>query len=68
MSEIAESLGVTKPAIYQYFSCKEDLYAAVAEHGRRNWQQFWNDPLITGISGPGAISCSIPSLDIHPVQ
>jgi len=34
MSSIAESLGVTKPAIYQYFPGKEDLYAAVAEHGR----------------------------------
>lgn len=34
MSSIAESLGVTKPAIYQYFPGKEELYAAVAEHGR----------------------------------
>ena len=34
MSDIASSLGVTKPALYQYFSGKEDLYAAVAEHGR----------------------------------
>jgi AcrR family transcriptional regulator len=34
MSEIAESLGVTKTALYQYFPGKEDLYAAVAEHGR----------------------------------
>ena len=34
MGEIAESLGVTKPALYQYFPGKEDLYAAVAEHGR----------------------------------
>jgi AcrR family transcriptional regulator len=34
MSSIAESLGVTKPAIYQYFHGKEELYAAVAEHGR----------------------------------
>lgn len=34
MDEIAERLGVTKPALYQYFPCKEDLYAAVAEHGR----------------------------------
>jgi len=32
MSDIAKSLGVTKPALYQYFSGKEDLYAAVAEH------------------------------------
>jgi AcrR family transcriptional regulator len=34
MEEIANQLGVTKPAIYQYFPGKEDLYAAVAEHGR----------------------------------
>jgi len=34
MGEIAASLGVTKPALYQYFPGKEDLYAAVAEHGR----------------------------------
>jgi AcrR family transcriptional regulator len=34
MEEIAERLGVTKPALYQYFPGKEDLYAAVAEHGR----------------------------------
>ncbi|MFA5348626.1 MAG: TetR/AcrR family transcriptional regulator [Methanoregula sp.] len=34
MEEIANLLGVTKPAIYQYFPGKEDLYAAVAEHGR----------------------------------
>ena len=34
MEEIADSLGVTKPALYQYFPGKEDLYAAVAEHSR----------------------------------
>jgi AcrR family transcriptional regulator len=34
MSSIADSLGVTKPALYQYFPGKEELYAAVAEHGR----------------------------------
>jgi AcrR family transcriptional regulator len=34
MEEIADRLGVTKPALYQYFPSKEDLYAAVAEHGR----------------------------------
>ena len=34
MEEIASLLGVTKPAIYQYFPGKEDLYAAVAEHRR----------------------------------
>ncbi|MDP2796979.1 MAG: TetR/AcrR family transcriptional regulator [Methanoregula sp.] len=34
MKGIADSLGVTKPALYQYFPGKEDLYAAVAEHGR----------------------------------
>ena len=35
MEEIAESLGVTKPALYQYFPGKEDLFAAVAEHARQ---------------------------------
>lgn len=35
MGEIAESLGVTKPALYQYFPGKEELFAAVAEHARR---------------------------------
>ena len=34
MGEIAERLNVTKPALYQYFPGKEDLYAAVAEKGR----------------------------------
>ena len=29
------SLGVTKPAIYQYFRSKEDLFASVAEYGRQ---------------------------------
>jgi AcrR family transcriptional regulator len=35
MEEIARVLGVTKPALYQYFPGKEDLYAAVAERGRQ---------------------------------
>jgi AcrR family transcriptional regulator len=35
MEEIAGVLGVTKPALYQYFPGKEDLYAAVAERGRQ---------------------------------
>lgn len=35
MDEIAGVLGVTKPALYQYFFGKEDLYAAVAEHSRQ---------------------------------
>ena len=35
MDEIAGALGVTKPALYQYFPGKEDLYAAVAEHARQ---------------------------------
>lgn len=34
MVEIADSLGVTKPALYQYFASKEDLFAAVAEQAR----------------------------------
>ena len=35
MDEIAGALGVTKPALYQYFPGKEDLYGAVAEHSRQ---------------------------------
>jgi len=35
MGAIAESLGVTKPALYQYFPGKEDLFAAVAEQARQ---------------------------------
>ncbi|MCK9631672.1 MAG: TetR/AcrR family transcriptional regulator [Methanoregula sp.] len=38
MGEIAESLGVTKPALYQYFPGKEDLFAAVAEHARQEFK------------------------------
>lgn len=34
MEEIADSLGVTKPALYRSFPGKEDLFAAVAEHSR----------------------------------
>lgn len=40
MEEIANQLGVTKPAIYQYFPGKEDLYAAVAEHGRQELEEI----------------------------
>jgi AcrR family transcriptional regulator len=35
MDEIAAALGVTKPALYQYFPGKEDLFAAVAGRGRQ---------------------------------
>ena len=35
MDSIADALGVTKPALYQYFPGKEELYAAVAEQGRQ---------------------------------
>ena len=35
MSDIAESLGVTKPTIYNYFDTKESLFVAVAEFERR---------------------------------
>src|SRR5512133_1506997 len=35
MDGIAGALGVTKPALYQYFPGKEELYAAVAEHARQ---------------------------------
>jgi len=53
MDEIAHNLGVTKPAIYQYFPGKEELYAAVAEHGREELAEilersFDNRDLRTG--------------------
>lgn len=35
MDGIAGALGVTKPALYQYFPGKEELFAAVAERGRQ---------------------------------
>lgn len=35
MGEIASQLGVTKPALYQYFPGKENLYAAVADKSRQ---------------------------------
>jgi AcrR family transcriptional regulator len=35
MEGIASALGVTKPALYQYFPGKEELFAAVAERGRQ---------------------------------
>lgn len=38
MGEIASRLGVTKPALYQYFSSKEDLFAAVAEQARNEFK------------------------------
>ena len=38
MGEIAESLGVTKPALYQYFPSKESLFAAVAERARQEFK------------------------------
>ncbi|PKG33126.1 TetR/AcrR family transcriptional regulator [Methanoregula sp.] len=38
MGSIAESLGVTKPALYQYFPGKEELFAAVAELARDDFK------------------------------
>jgi AcrR family transcriptional regulator len=35
MSDIAESLGVTKPTIYHYFDTKESLFVAVADYERK---------------------------------
>jgi len=35
MADIARALGVTKPTIYHYFTGKDDLLAAVAEHERK---------------------------------
>jgi len=37
MDDIAKGLGVTKPALYQYFPGKEGLYAAVAERARQDF-------------------------------
>ncbi len=57
MNAIAGSLGVTKPALYQYFPGKEELYAAVAEHGREELaaileQSFTKRDLRTGQRDP----------------
>lgn len=38
MTEIARCLNVTKPALYQYFSSKEDLFAAVAALAREEFR------------------------------
>lgn len=38
MGEIAKSLGVTKPALYQYFPGKEELFTAVAERARAEFK------------------------------
>jgi AcrR family transcriptional regulator len=35
MSDIAESLGVTKPTLYNYFDTKESLFVAVADYERK---------------------------------
>jgi AcrR family transcriptional regulator len=38
MGEIAASLEVTKPALYQYFPGKEDIFSAVAERARQDFK------------------------------
>jgi AcrR family transcriptional regulator len=48
MSSIADSLGVTKPALYQYFPGKEELYAAVAAHGREELESILEQSFSTG--------------------
>jgi len=48
MSSIAGSLGVTKPALYQYFPGKEELYAAVAAHGREELASILDRSFSTG--------------------
>lgn len=40
MEDIAGALGVTKPAIYQYFPGKEDLFAAVSGRGRQELKRI----------------------------
>ena len=48
MSSIAARLGVTKPALYQYFPGKEELYAAVAAHGRQELESILEQSFSTG--------------------
>jgi len=42
MDDIANRLGVTKPAIYQYFPGKESLYGAVSDIGRADFAGILN--------------------------
>ena len=53
MEEIARRLGVTKPALYQYFSGKEDLYAAVTEKCRQELTGLLERSYRNGISQKG---------------
>jgi len=63
MGEIAGSLGVTKPALYQYFPGKEDLYAAVAEYGREELAGILESSYRNGdlIDGSAALFDSLAS-------
>ena len=63
MEDIAGALGVTKPALYQYFPGKEDLYAAVAEHGRQELRgilerSYQNRDILRGSAG--TLRCHVP--------
>jgi AcrR family transcriptional regulator len=40
MSDIAVSLGVTKPTIYNYFDTKENLFVAVADYERKRFEEL----------------------------
>ena len=40
MSDIADSLGVTKPTIYNYFDTKENLFVAVADYERKKLEEL----------------------------
>lgn len=47
MSDIAISLGVTKPTLYHYFDTKEKLFVAVAEFERKKLEEL----ILTSFSG-----------------
>ena len=63
MGEIAASLGVTKTALYQYFPGKEDLYSAVAEHGREELAGILERSYLKGnlLDGSAALFDSLAS-------
>ena len=66
MTAIADSLGVTKTALYQYFPGKEDLMLQSRNTGGKNWQQYLKNPSPRGIYGAAVRSSSIPLHGIPP--
>ena len=66
MEEIAGVLGVTKPALYQYFPGKEDLYAAVAERGRQELKGILERSYQNRDIRGGARRSSMPCPSTHP--